>query len=454
MSRLQETLASTPLSTRTIMAICILTYIYQFLSDPPLHNFTMCPRNVLYLNEYYRFVTSALFHGSLMHIGMNMMSTLAIGSMLEKQLGSIMMGITILWGILLTSTVYVFISWVLHLVFGYEKMMLQHSLGFSGVIFQLSVLESNMSPNRARSVFGVFQVSSRMYPWALLVVLQFIMPQISFLGHLAGILVGTLQYYGVLDVLFPSETYLQEFEMSDRLEGLRRQPGYVMVPEMGFRRENRPDIRTAMLTGFGCIAVFMKNVCETIKVCIFGRGVDANANIQLSELGAAWGSSHDDAAVAANTTATGGAGAMIRGNVEDDEEWVGLPAAIHRSTEEMLEGLRRQPGYVMVPEMGFRRENRPDIRTAMLTGFGCIAVFMKNVCETIKVCIFGRGVDANANIQLSELGAAWGSSHDDAAVAANTTATGGAGAMIRGNVEDDEEWVGLPAAIHRSTEEM
>ena len=39
-------------------------------------------------------------------------------------------------------------------------MMLQHSLGFSGVIFQLSVMESNLSPSRTRSVFGVLQVSS------------------------------------------------------------------------------------------------------------------------------------------------------------------------------------------------------------------------------------------------------------------------------------------------------
>jgi len=262
-----------------------------------------------------------------MHIGMNMMSTMAIGAMLEKEIGTLMMGITISWGILLTSFIYVFISWFLFVAFGYEQMMLQHSVGFSGVIFQLSVLESSLSPNRTRSVFGVFQVSSKMYPWALLVVLQFIMPQISFLGHLSGILIGTLQYYGVLDILFPSETYLQQCEMSERLEILRRQPGYVIAPETSPRREARPDIRSSLLGSFGYITLFVKNVCETIKVCIFGRGADANANIQLGDLGAAWGSSADN-------TATG-AGTIAQGNVEDDEEWVGLPAAIQRSTEEI-----------------------------------------------------------------------------------------------------------------------
>ena len=261
-----------------------------------------------------------------MHIFMNMMSTMAIGTMLERQIGSAMMGITILWGIVLTSTIYILISWLLFVIFGYEKMMLQHSVGFSCVIFQLSVLESSINPDRTRSLFGLFSVPSRLYPWALLVFLQFVMPNISFLGHLSGILVGTLQYFGALDVLFPSEGYIRDCESSsERMAMLMRQPGYVILPEQGLRRET-PDVRSALSAGFGCITAFISNVCDTNKVCIFGRGADANANISLGEFSAAWGSSDV-------TTATSGAGTIQP--VEDDEEWVGLPAAIQRSTEEM-----------------------------------------------------------------------------------------------------------------------
>lgn len=329
-TRAQETLASIPLSTRIIMGICILTYGYQLLFDPPLQNYTMCPKIVIQDHEYYRIISSSLFHGSLMHIGMNMMSTMAIGSMLEKQIGTLMMGITILWGIVLTSTIYIFIAFLLYILFGYNGMMLQHSVGFSGVIFQLSVLESNLSPNRSRSVFGFIQVSSKMYPWALLVVIQFIMPHISFLGHLSGILVGTLQYYGVLDKLFPSQTYLRERESSERFEALRQQPGYVAVPETSTDQRETPNIRAALLSSCGCITLLVRNVCETIKVIIFGRGAEANANIQMNELNsltAAWGSSDDDDAAA------GGAGTAL--DIADDEEWAGLPEVIQRSTEEM-----------------------------------------------------------------------------------------------------------------------
>eukprot|EP00581_Thalassiosira_minuscula_P018172 CAMPEP_0183715488 /NCGR_PEP_ID=MMETSP0737-20130205/9680_1 /TAXON_ID=385413 /ORGANISM="Thalassiosira miniscula, Strain CCMP1093" /LENGTH=266 /DNA_ID=CAMNT_0025944583 /DNA_START=261 /DNA_END=1061 /DNA_ORIENTATION=+ len=266
---------------------------------------------------------------------------MAIGSMLERQIGTLTMGMTIAWGILLTSSIYVITAWMLHLIFDYEKLMIQHSVGFSGVIFQLSVLESNLNPNRMRNVFGFFTVSSKMYPWALLVILQFIMPQISFLGHLSGILVGTLQYYGCFDQLFPSNSYLQQCEGSERMASLRRQPSFVNTPDTrSWRRDgngnNAGGVRMALLAAFASIALYARYICETIQVCIFGRGANANANIQLNELGAAWGSpSSGDAAPSSSSVATTGGAGTIQGNVEDDEEWVGLPAAIQRSTEEM-----------------------------------------------------------------------------------------------------------------------
>jgi rhomboid domain-containing protein 1 len=102
--------------------------------------------------------------------------------------------------------------------------MTQNCIGFSGVIFHLLVLETHHSTttttnnaandnNRTRNVFGLFEVSSKAYPYALLVAIQFIMPHVSFLGHLSGIIIGTMQCHGVLDRLFPSYERLREWEI-------------------------------------------------------------------------------------------------------------------------------------------------------------------------------------------------------------------------------------------------
>ena len=317
MSRLAETLANIPLATLSIMIVCCIVYMYQFFVDPPVHHYTMCPRLVIYMSEYYRFITSSLFHGSIMHIGMNMMSTMAIGSSLEKRIGTLAMAITILWGIQLTSSIYTLISWLLYMTIGYEHLMLQHSVGFSGVIFQLAVLEANLSPDRTRSVFGFINVSSKIYPWALLVILQFIMPQISFLGHLSGILIGTMQSHGSLNVFFPSDEYLKGSEQKTSLAFIVRQPSFVSMPEagtgLGRRREGSAGFFAAVA---GSISLFLKNICETLKVMIFGRGTVSNQNIQMGRLGAAWGGND---------------------SVQEEEGWNGLPT-IDEETERLTPG--------------------------------------------------------------------------------------------------------------------
>jgi membrane associated rhomboid family serine protease len=98
---------------------------------------------------------------------MNMMSTLTIATWLEGQLGTIRLLITVLWSISLTSILYIIVAALLYYSCGWVDLMNQHSLGFSGVIFHLSVLESNLGTRSSRSVFGIFEVPAHIYPWAL-----------------------------------------------------------------------------------------------------------------------------------------------------------------------------------------------------------------------------------------------------------------------------------------------
>ena len=313
MSRAAETLASIPLATRFAMALCVLTYSCQILLDPPISDYALNPSRILRRWQFYRLVTGALFHANMMHILMNTTSTMAIGGMLERRIGTLMTIFTIAWGTILTSSTYVLVSWLMYVVFGDEGLMLRNCVGFSGVIFQLSVLESNLGPeDRTRSVFGMVEVSSRAYPWALLLALQFIMPQASFLGHLAGILIGTMQCRGVLDALFPSDAWLRGYEASGGR--LVEWPGYVAVVTPETRGGT---VASSCCRGGGVVPSVVAGARERVRVAIFGRGADANANIQMDALlGAAWGSGD------------------VVADVEDDDEWAGLPAAIQRSTED------------------------------------------------------------------------------------------------------------------------
>jgi membrane associated rhomboid family serine protease len=327
MSRSTELLRSLPICTLGILGLCIGLHILLLALDWDLKQFTMCPRLVLYLHEWYRVVTSALFHANLMHIGMNMMSTFGISTLLEKRLGTLSFGISTLWAILLTSFIYLGVSYALFLFLGETKWMYQHSVGFSGILFHMTVLECNLSTTRSRSLFGFVDMPTYLYPWALLILLQMFMPNLSFLGHLSGIVTGTLQSYGSLDVLFLSEAYLREMESWHTLQWLVRRPNFIATPSGSSRLfPQEHSLGRSICNGVGVVVKFVRDLLETALVCLFGRGRSLNSNIQLSGTPTTWPSGGR----------TVGGGSAVEAVEEDDQDWNGLPSLSSMAAQERV----------------------------------------------------------------------------------------------------------------------
>ena len=279
-----ENLSNTPAATLFIVGTCVSIYTFQIICEPNVHNFTMNPRQIIYLHEYYRIITSTIFHANFMHIGMNMMSFIAIGSTLERQFGTVWHAFTILWSIFLTAAVYIFTAYILYFCFGTEGLMYQHSVGFSGVIFHLSVIQSNLNQHSTRSLFGMINVPSASYPWVLLVVLQFLMPNLSFMGHLAGIIVGTLQVHGLLKYIFPTKEFMRacdEGVMCQRIQAYGITYSQTSVCDSFHSGRSGTSSLTSLISkGILYVLKFLRDVGETLKVVIFGRG-SGNENIQF-----------------------------------------------------------------------------------------------------------------------------------------------------------------------------
>lgn len=272
-NRTAEALRSIPPTTMGFIGLCILLYIFQTVLGWNLQLFTMCPRLVLLQHEYHRVFTSAVFHANLMHIGMNMLSASAIGSALEKIVGTTRLFVSISWAIPLTSGIYLLTAFVAGRVFGYNAWMYQHAVGFSGILFHLSVLESRLHSGN-RTIFGSFSVPAAVYPWVLLVVLQIFMPNLSFLGHLAGILTGTLEYYGFLDCIFASDSFLIELESQPILRWLVSLDSFVGTTGQRLRAESSSSsglLYRAIRRPFDVISKFVRDLLETLLVCVCGR---------------------------------------------------------------------------------------------------------------------------------------------------------------------------------------
>jgi len=80
----------------------------------------------------------------------------------------------------------------------------------------------------------MFNVPARIYPFVLLILLQVLIPGISFLGHLSGILIGILISIGAVNILLPSQELLQKIESISLLVRFVNQSNYVRVNNKTF----------------------------------------------------------------------------------------------------------------------------------------------------------------------------------------------------------------------------
>lgn len=220
-----------PFLTSVVVAVCAVIYLVCLLVG--YDSFTeVCfwPSAVVSKFQVYRVFTSIFFHGSILHLVFNMLALVPLGSELERVMGSI----RLLYMIVLLATSSAVFHLLITLIAAYNPIqsyyyfMDECAIGFSGVLFSMIVIETSLSGAQYRSVFGLFNVPAKLYPWILLVVFQLLMTNISLLGHLCGILSGFAYTYGLFNFIIPGSSFYSGIESSSWLSTCVRRPKYIM----------------------------------------------------------------------------------------------------------------------------------------------------------------------------------------------------------------------------------
>ncbi|KXS22340.1 hypothetical protein M427DRAFT_170401 [Gonapodya prolifera JEL478] len=124
------------------------------------------------------------------------------------------------------------------------------TMGLSGIVFALIVIHHNILVSRdaflsptaeRRSIFGAFSVPVALYPWAALLVVGVLFPDISFLVHFAGVIVGFLYTHSFLNpiIILPSGLLSKMDAVVGRLTGASYAP---LLPQPVTSRTGRDNV--------------------------------------------------------------------------------------------------------------------------------------------------------------------------------------------------------------------
>ncbi|KAK6623373.1 hypothetical protein RUM43_009225 [Polyplax serrata] len=177
----------------TLTSILGQTLLYMGLINVPWDKEDVClsGNGVLKNKDWKRLLLSALEHGDDMHLYYNMASFLIKGRSLEKRYGSKNFAFVLLFLTLVTSGMYLLLAVLMTEITENVAYMESCAIGFSGVIFALKVLTTHEEPNLTAMLVGI-QIPGRYAAWIELILIHLLVPNSSFMGHLAGILAGVI----------------------------------------------------------------------------------------------------------------------------------------------------------------------------------------------------------------------------------------------------------------------
>ena len=116
------------------------------------------------------------------------------GLKLERFYGSERFAVMVAGTLLGSQGIFLALASLCATVLGWRSQMMTCTVGFSGVLFALKVILNFTVPEHMQSIYGI-PVHSKYAAWLELVLIQMIVPNASWLGHLSGILAGLAWVY-------------------------------------------------------------------------------------------------------------------------------------------------------------------------------------------------------------------------------------------------------------------
>ncbi|GBF92666.1 hypothetical protein Rsub_05035 [Raphidocelis subcapitata] len=201
---------STPAATRATAALLAAAFVLL-----PLRASSACllPWRVLGRLEVWRLVTAPLAHASLLHLALNLLAFVPLGSHLERGMGTVRFSHVLLVLMALQAAIHLALACALAML-GLRGALRSCAVGFSGAVFALMAVDNAAARGATRSLLGRVELPAPLLPWLTLAAVQVLVPRASLLGHLAGLLAGEAWAAGLLPGAWLGDAALAQAEGS------------------------------------------------------------------------------------------------------------------------------------------------------------------------------------------------------------------------------------------------
>lgn len=218
-------------TTAAVTVACSAIYVLQLLVGfDSFGAVCLAPALLVGRLQLWRAWSSVLFHGSILHLVFNMLAYASMGPRLERHVGTV--GFLYLQLLFAATNAAVGAAAAYAAGLAYPPLLQECAIGYSGVLFALILIEGRLAGAASRSIFGFFSIPTVWYPWALMLLLYFMVPGSSLLGHLSGIVSGLAYNRGLLNAFMLPPSFVGAVERLSILAPLVQRPGFIVGGSM------------------------------------------------------------------------------------------------------------------------------------------------------------------------------------------------------------------------------
>ena len=185
--------------TRLLIALNVVAYLWEIRvagsemisgfgtgrgMERVLLDGALIPAFVLQYGQWWRIFTGAFLHGSLLHIGVNMMSLWFLGRFIEYAVGSWRMLLIYMVSLIASGLGVVYFSSPMVPTIGASGAI----FGLFGALFAIGLKLGKPGMQLVRANIGILIVN---------LIITFTVPQISWQAHVAGLLAGFALTYAI-----------------------------------------------------------------------------------------------------------------------------------------------------------------------------------------------------------------------------------------------------------------